>query len=103
LTVSSLVYKMTFSTIGLRELRLGICLRRTNDSGASKPSVLGGNGTESSRNSVNGGRVALFDFVRLVRGRGDSRCCTKPAAAIWVPICKTRDPRSRARGSRPDD
>ena len=94
---------MTFSTIGLRELRLGICLRRTNDSGASKPSVLGGNGTESSRNSVNGGRVALFDFVRLVRGRGDSRCCTKPAAAIWVPICKTRDPRSRARGSRPDD
>jgi len=72
--------------MGLSELRLSVCLRRVNDSGASKPSVLGGDGAESSSSGVDENRVALLDFVRLVHERGDRRCYMKPPAAIRVSI-----------------
>jgi len=75
-----------FSAMGLSELDLGICLRRVNGSGASKPSVLGGSGAESSSSGVDENPVALLDFVRLVHERGDRRCCMRPAASIRVSI-----------------
>jgi len=68
-------------TVSPREIRLCICRRRPNDSGALEFGILGGDETESPCDGVNENRVALLDLVRFVHERDNGRCLCETSSS----------------------